>query len=419
VKYVYKFAHLADCHLGAHRYTELKRLEVESFKGAIKRSCKRGVDFIIISGDLFHSNIPNMEVVKEVAKILKGLKEEEIPVYTCYGSHDYSPTRTSMIDVLESAGLLKRVDRIRPEENRYVLDFTSDPVTGAKLTGISARKMNMEIEQFKYLDRASIESEEGFKIFLFHSAITEFKPAYLSEMESIPLSLFPRGFDYYGGGHLHEKIEKHVEDHGWIVYPGPLFGSYATDLEANAKGKKRGFYIVEFDDTVQDVSFLPLDLVEYAYFEYNVTGKSSQEAMDDIISDLQFSDVDDKIVMVKIRGELSSGKTADIDPIRIRDLLVDRGALHVNINRHGLRRRERRRIRVRMEDVPQVEKSLFRENRENLDVLRECDVDVAMELLAVLRRARKPNERKVDYEDGMFKDALRVLSIEKFLGDLL
>lgn len=416
---MYKFAHLADCHLGAHRYEELKRLEVKSFKEAIKKSIHEKVDFIIISGDLFHSNIPNMKVVKEVAKILKNLKEAEIPVYVCYGSHDYSPTRTSMIDVLESAGLLERVDRIHYREGKYALDFTVDPATGAKLTGISARRMSMEIEQFQHLNKDLMEAEEGFKIFLFHSAITELKPAYLSGMESIPLNLFPQGFNYYAGGHLHERIERHEKEYGWIVYPGPLFGSYATDLEANAKGKKRGFYIVEFDDTVQSRRFLPLDLVEYAYFEYDVTGKSSQEAMDDIISKLQVYDVDDKVVMVKILGELSSGKTADIDPSRIRALLMEMGASHVNINRHGLRRRERRRIKVRVENVPQVEKSLFRENRENLDVLRECDVDVAMELLAVLRRGRKPNERKVDYEDGMFHDALRVLSLDKSLGDLL
>ncbi|HIH61206.1 MAG TPA: DNA repair exonuclease [Methanobacteriales archaeon] len=417
---MYKFAHLADCHLGAHRYTELKRIELESFKEAIKESVNSKVDFIVISGDFFHSNIPNMEVVKEAAKVLKDLKEAEIPVYVCYGSHDYSPTRTSMIDVLESADLLKRVDNIRRGEEGYILDFIRDPVTGAKLTGISARRMSMEKEQFKYLNKEPLESEKGFKIFLFHSAITELKPARLSEMESIPLSLFPRGFDYYAGGHLHEKIEKYEKDYGLIVYPGPLLGSYATDLEANAKGKKqRGFYIIEFDDTIKNASFLPLDLVEYAYFPYDVTGKSSQEAMDDIISELQVYDVDGKVVMVKIWGELSSGKTAEIDPLRIRDLLVEMGALHVNINRHGLRRRERQRIRIKVENIPQVERSLFKENRENLDVLRECDVDVAMELLDALRRDRKPNERKVDYEDGLFRDALRVLSIDKSLGGLL
>jgi len=416
---MYSFAHLADCHLGAHRRSELKKIELEAFKEAIRKSLDSNVDFIIISGDLFHSNIPNIEIVKETAKILKNLKESNIPVYVCYGSHDYSPTRTSMIDVLESAGLLKKVDKIYLENDKCRLDFTEDPGTGAKLTGISARRMSMEIDQFKCLDKDPLEAEAGFKVFIFHSAITELKPAYLSEMESIPLSLFPRGFDYYAGGHLHERIEKCEGDYGMIVYPGPLFGSYATDLEANAKGRRRGFYIVEFDDTIRDASFVPLDLVDYSYFEYDVTGESSQDAMDNIVSKLRDCDVEGRLVMVKVKGELSSGKTADIDPLLIRGLLMDMGALDVNLNRHGLRLRERQRIRVKVEDVPQVERSLFRENRENLDVLRDCDVDVAMELLATLRVDIKANERRVDYEDGMFRDALRVLSLDKFLGDLL
>jgi len=416
---MYSFAHLADCHLGAHRHTELKKLELEAFKEAIRKSLDSNVDFIIISGDLFHSNIPNMEVVKETAKILKNLKKSNIPVYVCYGSHDYSPTRSSMIDVFESADLLKKVDKIYLEKDKYRLDFTEDQRTGAKLTGISARRMSMEIDQFKGLYKDPLEAEEGFKIFIFHSAITELKPAYLAEMESIPLNLFPRGFDYYAGGHLHDRIKKYEEDYGMIVYPGPLFGSYASDLEANAKGKRRGFYIVEFDDKIRDASFVPLDLVDYYYFKHDVTGESSQDAMEKIISKLRDCDVEGKLVMVKIKGELSSGKTAEIDPLLIRDLLIERGALHVNINRHGLRLRERQRIRVRVEDVPQVERSLFVENMENLDVLRDCDVDVAMELLATLRVDIKANERRLDYEDGMFRDALRILSLDRFLGDLL
>ena len=64
-------------------------------------------------------------------------------------------------------------------------------------------------------------------------------------MENIisqPLSLLPKGFDYYAGGHVHIVDDKQVEGYGRIVYPGPLFPNSFAELEKLERG---GFYIVE------------------------------------------------------------------------------------------------------------------------------------------------------------------------------
>ncbi|NIO36872.1 serine/threonine protein phosphatase, partial [Candidatus Bathyarchaeota archaeon] len=60
---MYKFAHIADCHLGANRNPVLQKLESDAFEKAMTKSIEEEVDFIVISGDLFHSNIPDMGVV--------------------------------------------------------------------------------------------------------------------------------------------------------------------------------------------------------------------------------------------------------------------------------------------------------------------------------------------------------------------
>jgi len=85
---MYKFAHIADCHLGAQKYSKLKELELKAFKEALDICMAEEVDFIIIAGDLFHSNLPDMSVVKETVKKLREVKEKGIPVYIIYGSHD-------------------------------------------------------------------------------------------------------------------------------------------------------------------------------------------------------------------------------------------------------------------------------------------------------------------------------------------
>lgn len=106
---MYKFAHLADCHLGAQKYPELKELEMAAFKNCLDKCMEEKVDFIIIAGDLFHSNLPDMGVVKEAVGKLKEVKENGIPIYINYGSHDFSPNETSIIDVITESGLLKKL----------------------------------------------------------------------------------------------------------------------------------------------------------------------------------------------------------------------------------------------------------------------------------------------------------------------
>ncbi|MGQ9782348.1 MAG: metallophosphoesterase family protein, partial [Nitrososphaeria archaeon] len=212
---------------------------------------KEKVDFIIISGDLFHVNIPDMGVTNEAVKKMREVRDSGIPIYVIYGSHDYSPNETSMVDVLDSAGLIKKIVKGKVEEDRLKLEFFVDTKTGAKLCGISARKIGLEKNYFEILDRESLEKERGFKIFAFHSAITELKPDYLVGMESIPVSFLPQDFDYYAGGHIHQHVENKLLGYERIVYPGPLFAGYPRDFELSAKGEKRGFYIVSFDEKVK------------------------------------------------------------------------------------------------------------------------------------------------------------------------
>ena len=207
---MYKFAHLADCHLGAQKYSELKELEIKAFKECLDKCIKEKVDFIIIAGDLFHSNLPDMSIVKQAVGILKEVADKGIPVYINYGSHDFSPNETSIIDVITESGLLKKlfngyVVKNDLGEEKLKLKFITDKKTGAKLTGISGRKMGMDDAYYNMLDKKSLEEEEGFKIFVFHTSIKNLLPDFLSKMDGIDIKRLPKEFDYYAGGHIHKQ----------------------------------------------------------------------------------------------------------------------------------------------------------------------------------------------------------------------
>jgi len=430
---MYKFAHIADCHLGAQKYPELKELELRAFKEALDICMAEEVDFIIIAGDLFHSNLPDMGVVKEAVGKLSQVKEKGIPVYINYGSHDFSPNQTSIIDVITESGLMKklfnaRVVKDEQEREQIQLIFTIDPKTGAKLTGISGRKMGIDDSYYEILDRKSLEAEDGFKIFVYHTSVKNILPEYLIQMGGMDIKRFPRNFDYYAGGHIHKRVcEDKLEGYGVVTYSGPLFGGYPRDLEISAKGEKRGFYIIEYEDHINscaDIKFHPLELAKYLYLEFNADHKNSTQMNEEIKKELERrknqGEIEGRIIVLKVRGELSSGKTSDVNFQEVRKYLKEASALHVSINYHGLVSREYVEIRVKGETVEEIEENLLLENLENIDLpLEELKgtngKELATRLLKILRQNQKTNEKKGEYNLRILNESLSVLGLEDII----
>lgn len=416
-----KFAHIADCHIGANREPILQELELRAFTEALDYCVKEDVDFIIVAGDLFHSNIPDLGVTNQAVRKMRELKENGIPIYVIYGSHDYSPNETSIIDILDSAGLITKIVKGKIIDDKLKLEIFQDEKTGAKLVGISARKLGLERNYFEILDRESLEKENGFKIFAFHSAVSEIKPEFLTRMESIPVSLLPKGFDYYASGHIHQQLKGEALGYKYIAYPGPLFAGYPRDLERTAKGQQRGFYIVSFDDRgIKDVKFQKIEICKSTYYEFDASNKNSLQAKKQLLEELQKLDVEDKLVVLRLKGELSGGKTSDINTTEIRKLLADKGATFVTINRYGLTSKEYTAIKATGEDAQAIEARLFQENIGTVKITNNSLKDqegtkLAQELLRTLRQEQKLNETKKDYTERIIGQALQIMGLKEEL----
>jgi exonuclease SbcD len=413
---MFKFAHIADCHIGANRDPTLEKLELAAFGKAMDTCLQEKVDFVLISGDLFHANLPDMHVANVAVKKMKEVRDAGIPIYVIYGSHDFSPNDTSIIDILESTGLIKKIVRGEVVDGKLRLGVFTDPKTKAKLVGLSGRKAGLEKNYYEILDRAYLENQSGFKIFAFHSAISELKPEHLAQMESIPVSLLPKGFDYYASGHVHRRMESSFSGYGQIVFPGALFAGYSRDLEDSARGERRGFYLVSFDDKVEDVRFVEVSVCEFEYFEYDTTDKNALQAKKDLLEKVGSIRAENKVVVLKIGGELAGGKTSEISSGQIRDLLKDRGALDVIVNRYGLTSKEYSAVRVAGEDASAIEARLLKENigavKVSVEELKaERGAKLAEDLLKILRQGQKVNETKKDYEERVQKHAWSLLGL--------
>lgn len=118
-----------------------------------------------------------------------------------------------MIRPLISAGLFTDLSKGEiNDEKKIKLQFFQDPKTKIKLTGLRVRKRSLEIEDYKRLERRSLETEEGIKIFVLHTMLSELKPAEYKNMEAAPKSLLPQNFDYYAGGHLHKTLPEKLRE---------------------------------------------------------------------------------------------------------------------------------------------------------------------------------------------------------------
>jgi hypothetical protein len=422
---MYKFAHISDCHLGAWRDKTLRELNLKAFLNAMDKCVEELVDFIIFSGDLFDANIPDMSVVDKAVKKMKEVKDKGIEIYAVFGSHDYSPNATSLADVLHSAGLfIKVVKGETQEDGSLKLSFIVDEKTGAKLTGLSGRELSLDKNYFAILNRESLEKDEGMKIFVFHIALSELKPEYLTGTESSPISYLPKNFNYYAGGHIHTSILKNEKDYGWIAYPGALFGATYTDLEQTAKGEKRGFYVVSFDSTVNEVKHVEVDSAGVVLKEINVDEKSAQQAGGILIETAKKLNVEDKVALVKVAGTLSSGRPYEINFNKITRTLYEKGAKVVNINKYALTAKEEIKIREADTELPkeEIEIKLIRQGlslfKTTIEKLRgESGERIAGALLRVLKDERKEGgETKLDYEQRIIKSGIEALELKEEMG---
>lgn len=413
-----RFAHLSDIHLGFQKHEALQKVEQQVFEKIFDECITRKVDFILIPGDLFHVNIPEMRVQKFAFAKFRQIYDAGIPVYVVYGSHDFSPVSNSVIDLLAEVGYITKVTRATSlENNKIKLGFLLDKKTGVKIAGLSGLKVGKDREYYEKLDSESLEAESGFKIFLFHGGISEMKTDSGMDGENMPLSLLPRNFDYYAGGHMHKFNAQKFENYENIVYSGTPFAGYHTDLEENAKGQKRGFVLVEFEEKIKNIEFVEIENTNYKIIEINAENRIAESVNKELQDKIRAIDPAQQVVIIKIRGEMTKGKTADVDVSTIRDELNQKGALVVNINKNQLSSKEYSITEAKGANREEIITNVFAENIgqlrfEQQNLIGEQGIQLAKKLLAGLVLQKLENEKSADYISRIKENAFGILGVD-------
>lgn len=384
-----KFAHIADVHLGGWKQQPLQDLNLESFRMAIETCIKEKVEFVIIAGDLFDTAFPPIDVLKESFAEFRRLKEAGIPCFLIAGSHDYSVSGKTFLDVLEKAGFSKNVADFEEKEGSIFLNPTLHK--GVAIYGYPGKTSGLEIEDLR---RVRFNEAPGmFKIFMLHTTIDKAKGNL--PIDALETSKVPQA-DYYAMGHLH--IDFQYEN---FVYPGPIFPNNFQELEDLEHGR---FCII---DTELENPLKKVELKIREVLPINLEIKHSLRATEQIISELEKHDLSEKIVLLRLRGMLETGKLSDIKFSQIDEYIKDKGAYFLLRNTHDLKLKEEA-IQIEVSETEDIEEEAVKMYSENNP--SEFNPVIA-QVMNILSTEKQEGETTESFTSRLLAESKRVFSL--------
>ena len=383
-----RFAHMADVHLGGWKQQQLQDLNLESFKRAIAVCIRENVEFVLIAGDLFDSAFPPIDVLKETFAEFKKLKDTKIPCFIIAGSHDYSVSGKTFLDVLEKAGFCKNVVEFEEKNEKIMLNPTIH--RNVAIYGYPGRTSSLEIDDLRKI--LFNDSPGMFKIFMLHTTIDKAKGDL--PIDAIETTKLPHA-DYYALGHLH--IDFQYEN---FVYPGPIFPNNFQELEDLEHG---GFYIV---DTESENPLKKIELKIKEVVSINIEVKNALIATDQIISEIEKNDIEDKILLLRVRGNLENGKHSDIKFSQIEDLVKRKGAYFLLRNTHDLKTKEPE-LEVEIKDTENIEEETIKVySEQNPSAFNES----ISQLMNTLSTEKQEGETTESFTSRLLDETKKILS---------
>jgi DNA repair exonuclease SbcCD nuclease subunit len=335
-------AHLSDVHLGRRQYgLEARAKDYElAFLRAIDEIIglreERGVDLVLVSGDLFDNPRPSPSTYLTAIKGFSRLRDSGIDVLVIRGNHDASVINPidNPITVLDSSGLVKYLD------HGYV-DYGK-----VRVIGVGCVPTNSRVKMVKALRELL---GNGVNIVMMHQYV-EGAP-YRYPMPNIDYYTIPAGElpkdAYYAVGHIHEHALRHPTLEA--VYPGSLEIWDSQEFETHVleggrlrmvKGQDpKGFLLLNVDEGSGRVRVEPIRLKggrRMIKVIVNVNGEPPSTFKEQL-GGLGALDYRDAYVEVDVIGELGDGfSVRDYGFNTVKGLI--NGALKVNVKLSVARR---------------------------------------------------------------------------------
>ena len=381
-----KFAHMGDCHLGGWKQPALKELNLLSFRKAVDICIKENVEFILITGDLFDSPYPSIDTLKEVFQEFKMINDKKIPVFLIAGSHDYSVSGKTFLEVLEKAGFCRNVALYEEKNDKlYLLPTVWQNVA---LYGYPGKKGGLEVAE---IERLALQDSPGlFKILMLHTTLKDaigFLPVKAVDQDKLPK------VDYLALSHLHINYQKQNR-----AYSGPTFPNNLQELEELKGGS---FYI--FDNGKLKREEIRLKEI----FSLNFEVKDAFTAADSILSALSEQDLKNKVVILKLYGILKKGRISDIEFSKIEEFVRKKEAF-VFLKTSSRLHMPELDIGVEITDTVNLEEQIIKKFEEKHPSKYNSGM---AELIKILQSEKLDDEKSAIFDERILSDAKKVLAL--------
>lgn len=238
-----RFMHISDVHLGVvpdegKSWSEQRAKSIwETFAETVAEAGRQKVDFLLISGDLFHRQ-PLKRELKEVNYLFSQIPEVKVALIA--GNHDHMQQKCYYLN-FEWA---KNVYFFK-EEAVTKIDFAEENVT---IYGMSY--WHKKLPQ-RYYDNLGEVNPNRINILLAHGGDDNHIPYSASQV-------LGQGIDYIAGGHLHTGRQM-VENRAIIA--GPL--EPTESKEVGPHGYWMGEIIKQAGETKSNCHFFSIKKCEY------------------------------------------------------------------------------------------------------------------------------------------------------------
>ena len=311
-----KFIHISDTHLGYHQYGLKERAEdfFDVFMEAVEFAISKKVDFVLHTGDFFHSSRPSNQVILQGMEVVRKLKDANIPIFVISGNHDRgSQIRdVSPLQILQPVGL-QVVDKGTIEHEGVFIGGLKY-ISKAGLKRISLREILEE-----YLKHMG----NGFRILMLHQ---EFQPFFPDSHLNLNTEI-PEGFNYIGIGHYHVAQAPFTINDATVIYPGSTeFTAYSEKEEKQVKG----FFFVDVTDKSVNAEFIKLRTGRpfiYATFDE----ENIQSTINHIKEKICQLESEKKPVLI-IKGKIKDLSHKDIYKLLEKEDINEDKLLHVQLN---------------------------------------------------------------------------------------
>jgi DNA repair exonuclease SbcCD nuclease subunit len=223
------FLHISDLHLGYQQYGSRERFNDfgRAFHRAVDFALDQSVDFVIISGDLFHKSAIDPPTLLQAVYGLDKLKSAGIPVVSIVGNHDRARyvDHISWLDFLSERDYLSLLSpsfsageiHLKPWDgvSGGYLDLGPVRIVGLPYLGASTETALAALPHA--LEELPAEGNR-YTIVLAHFGLEGEMPVMAGGISQSAVDPLAKHVDYLALGHLHKAFERS----GWIYNPGSL-----------------------------------------------------------------------------------------------------------------------------------------------------------------------------------------------------